>query len=125
MVSCVWSIGGRASAHVCFLHWQLECHNLTMPTNVGTGRSSVRDTQLAVSDALGEAVERKPGGAGASPTLGFLFVGPPHDPAVAVASAHKRWGACEWAVCSTAGEFTERGLTHHGIAVLLVLSDAL
>ena len=60
---------------------------------------------------------------GRSPSFGFLFASPGRDLRVTLAAACKAAACSEVIGCSTAGEITELGLAHDGVAVLLVASD--
>src|SRR5207245_808445 len=61
---------------------------------------------------------------GARPKYGFLFASPNHDLAAALVSARNIADQADIIGCTTAGEITELGLTHGGVAVMLVASDA-
>jgi methyl-accepting chemotaxis protein len=91
-----------------------------MRTAVATGSSTTFSLNTAVKEATTEA--RKGLGA-AKPSFGFLFAAPSADLGAALATARDVSGV-EMVGCTTAGEVTERGLTHDGIAVMLVSSDA-
>jgi hypothetical protein len=91
-----------------------------MPTLIGTGAAQHAVVKTAVAKAVQAARGRigKP-----KPTYGFLFASPDVDLAEALASAQQASGAT-MVGCSTAGEITETGLTHGGVAVLLAASDS-
>jgi methyl-accepting chemotaxis protein len=57
-----------------------------------------------------------------TPSFGLLFASPAHDLGRALRAARDACGA-ELIGCSTAGEITERGATHGGLALMLVASD--
>jgi hypothetical protein len=60
---------------------------------------------------------------GEKPTFGFLFASPDRALVDLLAAARESTGA-EIVGCTSAGEITERGLTHGGIALMLVAADA-
>jgi methyl-accepting chemotaxis protein len=62
---------------------------------------------------------------GARPSFGFLFAGPKHDLGGLVETATAAADGAGLLACTTAGEFTADGLTHGGVAALLVASDGL
>ena len=91
-------------------------------TSAGTGASAHGDSAAAAREAVAAARE---GLDGAPPTFGFLFAGPQHDLRSLVAAARAEAGGADFVACTTAGEFTEAGLTHDGVAAFLVSSDEL
>lgn len=92
-----------------------------MHTIMGSGASVHRETKSAVADAVQKASARLHG---RQPSYGFLFVSPRHDLRSALIAA-RHAASCDAIIgCSTAGEITEAGLTHDGVAVMLVASDA-
>lgn len=92
-----------------------------MPTIAGSGQSCDSNTAIAVRSAVLQARE---GLKGRAPLFGLLFASIEHPLDQALSACH---GACECRIigATTAGEFTERGLTHGGLALLLVASDEL
>jgi hypothetical protein len=73
---------------------------------------------------VAEAVQQARSGLdGEKPTFGFLFASPDRVLVDVLAAARDSTGA-EIVGCTSAGEITERGLTHGGIALMLVVSDA-
>lgn len=90
-----------------------------MPTRTASGQSADRDTRAAVRSALDGARATL----GAAPTLGFLFASSVHDFGVVMSTAVERAPGCEFLASQTAGEFTERGRTSGGVAVLLTTLD--
>ena len=92
-----------------------------MTTVTASGVSKNSDTGRAASEAVAEAVARL-NGDGNRVSFGFLFASPGRDLQTALASASAAAGCSEMIGCTTAGEITERGLVHDGIAVLLVSS---
>lgn len=93
-----------------------------MTTQVGSGASSQRETGVAVQEAVEAARAQL---AGAMPLFGFLFAGPDHDLQSALHSARTLVPGLDLVGSSSAGELTERGLIHGGVAVMLVASDAM
>jgi hypothetical protein len=89
-------------------------------TIVGTGRSQKADTGEAAADAIAQA---RRGLEARQPSFGFVFAGPDHNLAKLMSSAGAAAGGASLVGCSTAGEFTEQGLTHGGVAALLVAAD--
>ncbi len=90
-----------------------------MATRTASGQSADKDTPSAVRAALQSARASL----GASPTLGFLFASSEHDFGVVMSTAVECAPGCEFMSSQTAGEFTERGRTRGGIAVLLTTLD--
>jgi hypothetical protein len=91
-----------------------------MPTLTGTGRSTSPNTPKAAAEAVAQARRRL---GGKPPLLGFVFAGPDHPIPELMAAARAAADGADLVGCTTAGEFTEEGLTHNGVAVLLVASD--
>ena len=91
-------------------------------TFTGSGASAHQDSAAAAREAVAAALE---GLNGAMPTFGFLFTGPKHDLSSLVAAAEAEAVGADFLACTTAGEFTEAGLTHDGVAAFLVSSDGL
>ena len=91
-------------------------------TSAGSGASALADSAAAGREAVAAA---RQGLAGAPPAFGFLFAGPKHDLASLVAAARAEAEGAEIIACTTAGEFTEAGLSHGGVAAFLVSSDNL
>lgn len=93
-----------------------------MATRAGSGTSTAPDTHAAAAEATRTALAslgEKP------PRLGFLFASGKHNLKGALDAAHAAAPGCRFVGSHTAGEFTERGLTHGGIAVLVLGSDTL
>jgi len=61
---------------------------------------------------------------GAAPTLGFVFCSPALALAECLRSASQVAKGAQLIGCTTAGEFTERGLIHGGVVVMLLSTDA-
>jgi methyl-accepting chemotaxis protein len=91
-----------------------------MSTSAATGVSTNPDTAAAVSEALSQA---RVSLAGQAPALGILFASPKHDLQAALCAAQKVGGGAPFVGSTTAGEITERGLVHGGVALMLLASD--
>ncbi len=87
-----------------------------MATMVGSGASSLPSAKAAVTEAGKKALERLEG---ARPAYGFLFASPEVDLGAALVMAGELTGA-QIVGASTAGHFTEDGLSHAGLAMALV-----
>ena len=87
-----------------------------MPTVTGSGSSINPDASAAGREAVAAALA---GLKGAKPTFGFLFVSSKLPFEAAFRAAETAAGAPILA-CSTAGEFTEKGLTHGGVTAMMV-----
>lgn len=92
-----------------------------MTTLVGSGQSGDVDTHLAAGKATTKALVALQS---KTPTYGFVFSGPDHDLKVVMRSVKGHCGAVPLVGCSTAGEFTEMGLSHGGVVVMLVHDSA-
>jgi methyl-accepting chemotaxis protein len=90
-----------------------------MSTVTASGVSTNRDSGLAAAEAVGAAMA---GLMGEKPSFGFLFVSPERDLRAALMAASKAAACTQIIGCTTAGEITEQGLVHEGVAVLLVAS---
>jgi hypothetical protein len=88
-----------------------------MGNRVGSGQHVGSDAAVCGREATRQAREAL-GGAVAS--FGFLFASPDLPLGEALRAARSAAGTERIIGCTTAGEVTERGLTHGGIAVLLV-----
>jgi methyl-accepting chemotaxis protein len=91
-----------------------------MTTLVGTGVSIKPNVQGAVQEAI-RAAQRPLGKLPAS--FGFVFAGPERDLTAALSAARELSGCANLVASSTAGEFSERGLMHGGVVVMLVASS--
>jgi len=91
-----------------------------MPTIAATGVSSQSTTSEAAAEAYATAIA---GLGGAAPTMGVLLASPRHRLDAALGTLRQMAPQAEFVACSTAGEFTERGLTRGGLALLLLASD--
>lgn len=91
-----------------------------MNTVAGSGHSTHEDTGPAVKAAVQQALGAL---GGQRPGYGLVFASPRHamrDVIYAAAAATPRTDIIG---CASAGEITERGLSHDGVAVLLVTDD--
>jgi hypothetical protein len=91
-----------------------------MPTLTGSGQSTNPNTGVAVRDAITHA---RDGLRGRKPAFGLVFAGPDHHLTEVMSLARAAADGADLLGCTTAGEFTEKGLTHNGVAALLVASD--
>jgi hypothetical protein len=91
-----------------------------MSTVTASGVSRNTDSRLAAVEAVGAALA---GLKGERPNFGFLFVSPERDLRTALMAACKAAACAEIIGCTTAGEITEQGLVHEGVAIMLVASD--
>src|SRR6266545_1379595 len=91
-----------------------------MTTLVGTGISLKPNVQGAVQEAI-RAAQRPLGKVPAS--FGFVFAGPERDLTAVLSVARELSGCANLVASSTAGEFSERGLMHGGVVVMLVASS--
>jgi len=87
---------------------------------VSTAASAASDTRTAVTEAVGWALSRLDG---KKPTWGVVFVSPNRDVAAALNAARDAARGAALIACTTAGEITESGLIHDGLAVMLVATD--
>ncbi len=92
-----------------------------MGTIVGTGASNKTNTQMAVQEAVRTALAPF---SGRPPAFGFVFAGPERDLGAMLGASRETSGCTQLIGSTTAGEFTERGLSHGGVAVMLVASDS-
>ena len=90
-----------------------------MPTRTSSGQSSNSVTAAAVREAIAAATAKLE----AKPTAGFVFTSAKHDLGEALKAANTLAPGCEFIGCQTAGEFTEKGRTTGGVAVLLTTLD--
>jgi hypothetical protein len=91
-----------------------------METHIGTGAKVHPSATVAATEASRTALA---GLNGAKPSYGLLFASPHLDLGAALAAAKEATGA-EIIGCTTAGEITDAGATHGGVAILLAASDA-
>ncbi|HYR20336.1 MAG TPA: FIST N-terminal domain-containing protein [Myxococcales bacterium] len=88
-----------------------------MANRVGSGQHVGSDAAVGGREATRQARESLGGGPA---SFGFLFASPDLPLAEALRAARSAAGTQQIIGCTTAGEVTERGLTHGGVAVLLV-----
>src|SRR2546428_8619504 len=88
-----------------------------MGNRTGTGQHVGTDAAVGGREAARQARE---GLGGAQASFGFLFASPDLPLGDALRAARTAAGTQQIIGCTTAGEVTERGLTHGGVAVLLV-----
>ncbi len=91
-----------------------------MSTVTASGVSTNEDPGLAATEAVSAAMA---GLSGEKPNFGFVFASPGRDLRATLAAACRAAGCAEIIGCTTAGEITDRGLVHDGVAVLLVASN--
>jgi hypothetical protein len=92
-----------------------------MANKVGSGRAVGSDAARTSAEAARSALE---GLAGAKPSIGFLFASPSLSLGECLRSASQVASGAKLIGCTTAGEFTERGLVHGGVVVMLVATDS-
>jgi hypothetical protein len=92
-----------------------------MATLVGSGASGLPSAKAAVTAAAKKALARF-AGVSVRPSYGFLFASPDVDLETALALAREESGA-DIVGASTAGHFTEDGLSHSGVAMALIGGD--
>jgi hypothetical protein len=92
-----------------------------MPNKIGSGRADGPDASRASAQAARMALE---GLSGAAPSLGFVFASPTLALSDCLRSAAQVARGARLIGCTTAGEFTERGLMHGGVAVMLLSTDS-
>jgi len=92
-----------------------------MANKVGSGRASGPDAQRASSEASRTALE---GLHGSAPSFGLVFASPSLSLSECLRAAAKVAGGAKLVGCTTAGEFTERGLIHGGVVVMLVSTES-
>src|SRR5262249_3594647 len=89
----------------------------TMPTKAASGASAITKPALALRDALQRAKSELHD---AKPNIGFVFCSPDLSLSDALQEARHSLPEVEWLGCTTAGEITERGITHGGLAMMLL-----
>ena len=91
-----------------------------MGTITGSGVSTANSADRAVNEAVRTAAGRL---GGRKPSYGLVFSSPRHNLAHVLQLVTKAAPGAEIIGCTTAGEITEQGLVHDGVAVFLVASD--
>jgi hypothetical protein len=89
-------------------------------TIAASGASTNPNPERAVQEAIGQA---RKGLGDRKPLYGFVFATPRMDLGAVLAEARRACKDTDILGCSTAGEITQTGLTHGGLAVMLVASD--
>lgn len=92
-----------------------------MKNVTGSGQATSAVGATAATEATRAALGQL---GGAQPSFGFVFASPSFPLADCLRAARAAANGAEIAGCTTAGEFTERGLIHGGVAVFLVASEA-
>ena len=90
-----------------------------MPTVTASGRSTASDAATAGRSAIAKAQAKLT----APASYGFVFAGPKLDLGAVLKAAASAAPGVQLVGCTTAGEVTDEGLQHDGVAVLLVASD--
>jgi hypothetical protein len=88
---------------------------------MASASSIVSQTDAAVKSVLRSSLASLKG----KPNVGILFASPKHDLRKALAVASETLPGTPIVGCSTAGELTDRGPTHGGMAAMLIASDEL
>lgn len=88
-----------------------------MRTETGTGVSKRSDAHTAGREAALTALSKL---SEPRAKLGMLFVSPEYDLAEALKGAHAAAPETRFVGCTTAGEITERGLTHGAVVVMVI-----
>jgi hypothetical protein len=91
-----------------------------MSTIAGSGISTANAADRAVNEAIRGAAARLQG---RRPSYGVVFCSPRHNLAHVLSMATRAAPGAEIIGCTTAGEITEQGLVHDGVAAFLVASD--
>jgi methyl-accepting chemotaxis protein len=91
-----------------------------MANSVGSGQAVGTDPTFVGAEAARMALAQL---GDARPAFGFVFAAPTLPLGEVLQSVRSVVQGAQILGCSTAGEITERGLTHGGVAVLLVASD--
>lgn len=91
-----------------------------MPNKVGSGRAVGTDAERVAKEAARMAIDDL---RGTVPSFGFVFASPSLNLDACLRATRELARGADIMGCSTAGEITERGLTHGGVAVLLVAAD--
>jgi hypothetical protein len=91
-----------------------------MATVVATAVSVLKTTRDAATAAAKEALGDLKG---ERPAYGFVFVAPEHDLGTALEMVRAACPGIALVGCTTAGEITEEGLVHGGLALMVVAAD--
>ena len=92
-----------------------------MANKVGSGRAGGPDAARASTEATRLALEALKG---TVPSFGLVFASPAFSLSECLRAASEVARGAKLVGCTTAGEFTELGLIHGGVAVLLVSTDS-
>lgn len=92
-----------------------------MTTKTASGHAVGANGSAAASEATRMALLRL---GSARPAFGFLFASPSYSLEDCLAAARRVAEGANLAGCTTAGEITEDGLTHEGVAVMLVATES-
>src|SRR5690242_17145444 len=91
-----------------------------MRSVAGSGRSTADGAAAAATEAAKQALE---GLKGRPAALGFVFASPRYPLDAVLAAARAAAPGAHLVGSQTAGEFTERGLTRGGVAILLLANE--
>lgn len=92
-----------------------------MPTQTSTALSTAAETRVATLAAWDVARRRLSN----SPLWCIVFAGPDRDLSIIQAALEEKAPGAVIIGCHTAGEFTEEGLAHNAVALMLISSDEL
>jgi hypothetical protein len=92
-----------------------------MTNKVGSGRGSGPDAARASSEAARQALEALKGSV---PSFGLVFASPSLSLSECLRNVSQVAKGAKLVGCTTAGEFTEKGLIHGGVAVVLVSTES-
>lgn len=92
-----------------------------MPTQTSTALSALTETRQAIEAAWDAARSRLP----SNPLWCIVFAGPDRDLSLIQSVLVEKAPGAVILGCHTAGEFTEQGLAHNAVALMLVSSDEL
>jgi len=93
-----------------------------MANKTGSGRAVGKNSKQVAGQATHAAMQAL---GGAMPAFGFLFASPSLSLADCLAAARDVARGADILACTTAGEITDEGLVHGGVAVLLVAHDGM
>lgn len=93
-----------------------------MANKTGSGRAVGSNSKQVAGQAARMAMDAL---GGATPGFGFLFASPALHLNDCLAAARDVARGADLLACTTAGEITDQGLVHGGVAVLLVASDGM
>jgi hypothetical protein len=93
-----------------------------MANRVGSGQAVGADAARVATEAAQMALRTLDG---AAPSFGLVFASPTLSLPECLKAVREAAGGADIIGCTTAGEFTERGLTHGGVSLMLISSDGL